>query len=482
MTPPPNDEDVLVREFTKELHNHNAAVFVGAGLSVGAGYVDWLGLLRDLIVDLGLDPNAETDLVTLAQYHCNKVGGRGRLTQVVFDKFRETNEPTINHRLLSRLPIHTYWTTNYDKLLETALTQEKRIADVKYTANHLAITRLDRDVYVYKMHGDIDHPADAVLTRDDYEQYSFKMAPFLSALKGNLIEKTFLFLGFSFTDPNIDYILSRVRIQYGQNQRVHYAIQKRVTQNAGESGEVFQRRQLKQDYFIEDLKRFGIQTVLVDDYTDITRVLRRIENRFRRASIFVSGSAHEYGGFADPKEFLHNLAYRIAEEKNRVITGFGLGVGDAVINGAVSWLDQAGKTISDEDVMLRPFPQFATGGTSLPDRWEAYRKLMIQHAGIAVFVFGNKIDHSSGVIVSANGMRREFELCLEREVKVLPIGATGYLAEELWNDVNARFDTCFPGASGAFRNNFGLIGNRSTPADQLIRAVVEMIRELQRGE
>ena len=61
------------------------------------------------------------------------------------------------------------------------------------------------------------------------------MEPFVSALRGDLIEKTFLFLGFSFTDPNIDYILSRVRVQYERDQRHHYCIQKKVSKVTGES-------------------------------------------------------------------------------------------------------------------------------------------------------------------------------------------------------------------------------------------------------
>ena len=43
---------VFVREYTRELHNKNAAVFAGAGLSIASGYVDWPGLLRELIQDL----------------------------------------------------------------------------------------------------------------------------------------------------------------------------------------------------------------------------------------------------------------------------------------------------------------------------------------------------------------------------------------------------------------------------------------------
>jgi len=61
-------EAVFIREFTRELHNKNAAVFVGAGLSVGSGYVDWSTLLHEIIQDLGLDPKNEHDFVTLAQY------------------------------------------------------------------------------------------------------------------------------------------------------------------------------------------------------------------------------------------------------------------------------------------------------------------------------------------------------------------------------------------------------------------------------
>ena len=52
---------------------------------------------------------------------------------------------------------------------------------------------------------------------------------------------------------------------------------------------------------------------------------------------------------------------------------------------------------------------------------------MIDYAGIAVFVFGNK--RSAASIVPSDGMREEFDLCIAAGVKPLPIGATGFLAE-----------------------------------------------------
>ena len=92
-------------------------------------------------------------MVPVAQYHCNQAGGnKTRLTQTIFDHFAQTKKPTRSHEIIARLPIYTYWTTNYDKLIEIALVGAKKIPDVKYTLKQLAVTRMDRDAAVYKMH------------------------------------------------------------------------------------------------------------------------------------------------------------------------------------------------------------------------------------------------------------------------------------------------------------------------------------------
>lgn len=472
----------LIREFTRELRNKNAAVFAGAGLSTASGYVDWKHLLREIIQDLGLDPEKEHDLVTLAQYHCNQAGGsKARLTQTIFNYFAPTKTPTSNHRILARLPIHTYWTTNYDKLIERALEEAKKVPDVKYALKQLSVTRPDRDVVVYKMHGDIDHPADAVISKDDYEAYPLKMSAFVSALRGDLVEKTFLFLGFSFTDPNIDYILSRVRVEYEQHQRHHYCIQRKVSKVSDESDDEFKYRELKQHYFIRDLKRFSVYTVLVDEYQQITALLERVATGYKQSSIFVSGAAEDYGKWKRPdaEEFLHKLTYQIASKKNRIITGFGLGVGGAVINGVLACLSDAGKTISDEDLVMRPFPQVATGGKSLADQWAEYRKAMIDYAGIALFVFGNKRD-AKGDLVLSNGMRKEFDLCIQAGVCPLPVGATGFMAAELWEEVWKDFVKFYPNATISFRQAFEQLGDASKSPGELMSLIQKLIDELQK--
>ena len=60
------------------------------------------------------------------------------------------------------------------------------------------------------MHGDIGQPNAVVLLKDDYEIYDKKNELFVKKLQGDLLSNTFLFIGFSFDDPNLENILSKV--------------------------------------------------------------------------------------------------------------------------------------------------------------------------------------------------------------------------------------------------------------------------------
>ena len=475
-------EEQFLREFTKELHSRNAAVFNGAGFSMSAGYVNWEKLLEGVIKDLGLDPSKEQDLGSVAQYSVNKAGGnKNALTRTILHNIGVAKKPTRGHEILAGLPIHTFWTTNYDKLIETSLENAKKVPDVKHTLEQLSTTWPNRNAVVYKMHGDVGDPTNAVICKDDYERYPFKMGQFASLLKGDLIEKTFLFLGFSFTDPNIDFILSRVRAVLENNQREHYCIQKKITRGPNEKKSDFEYRQLKQDYFIRDLKRKNIQTVEVDTYEDIPLVLERVATRFKRSSIFVSGAAAEFGAWKahEVDSFLYELAASIAAEQNRIITGSGIGIGGVIVNGALEHLDRAGVAISEEQLMMRPFPHTASGKPASKARWTTYRKSMIDYAGIAIFVFGNKRD-AAGAIIESDGMREEFDLCVASGVVPLPIGATGYMADTLWKEVDGNFSHFFPNSNASVRKSFNALGNNSATPAELKNEIMKIIHHLQK--
>lgn len=471
----------FLRDVGKELVEENVAIFAGAGMSAGAGFVNWTELLRPIADELGLDVDRESDLVALAQFHCNdNANNRSQLNQRLIEEFSREALETENHRILGRLPIRTYWTTNYDKVIESALDKSGKIADVKYTKDHLSITKPRRDAVVYKMHGDVDHPKDAVLTKDDYEKYHVKMEQYIATLKGDLISKTFIFIGFSFTDPNLDYILSRVRIAYEGSQRRHYSFIRRVEKKASEEKADFEYRERKQELFVKDLARFNIKTILVDTFEEITELLTRLEQVYKSNTLFISGAAHEYTPLEERAalRFVYRLSQALVARGGRVVSGFGLGVGSSVISGALEETFKNPKAKVDDALVLRPFPQSTEGKVPLSVLWKRYREDMIERAGVAVFLFGNK--HEAGSVVLSNGMREEYTIAKEKGLLLLPIGATGYMAEELWNEVNVDVQADVS-APIEFRELIGQLGDKSLTPESLIEVVIKILN-LKKGD
>lgn len=465
----------FLRDVGKELLEENIAIFAGAGMSAGAGFVSWPELLRPIAEELGLDIDRETDLVALAQFHCNdNANNRSQLNQRLIEEFSREAQETENHRILCRLPIKTYWTTNYDKIIETALEKSGKVADVKYTKDHLSTTKPRRDAVVYKMHGDVEHPNNAVLTKDDYERYHVKMDQYIANLKGDLLSKTFIFIGFSFTDPNLDYILSRVRVAYEGGQRRHYCFIRKVKQHPSEDKPQFEYRARKQDLFLKDLSRFNIKTILVDEFSEITELLSQLETRYKSNTMFISGAAHDYAPHSEREAlgFVYKLSRALVSKRVCIVSGFGLGVGSSVISGALEETFSTPKAKIDDALVLRPFPQSTEGSVPLASLWTKYREDMIMRAGIALFVFGNKISGTD--LVLSNGMLEEYEIAKRKGLFLIPIGATGYMAEKIWEKVNTNIQSDITVADG-MKDLFLMLGNKSLPLDSLIDVVIKII-------
>ncbi|SAL18542.1 hypothetical protein AWB64_01261 [Caballeronia sordidicola] len=438
-----NDLEAFVNEYVKELHEGTAAVFLGAGMSAPAGFVDWVKLLEPLAKQLGLDAKMEADhLVALAQYHVNDNGqNRSGLTKRLIQEFPTYAKPPENHKLLARLPISTYWTTNYDKLIERALEDAGKIVDVKFRTPHLASTKPRRDAIVFKMHGDVEHADEAVITKDDYERYSLDRGAFVNALTGDLVSKTFLFLGFSFKDPNLDYILSRIRITFQQHSRQHYCIFKKVMKEAGESLADFEYKQQKQRHLIEDLKRFNVRTLLVSDYPEITAILQQIYRTYRRRTIFISGSADELNGWdeKDVHEFLFSLGRILIQKGYRLVSGFGLGISNELLSGAIEQIYAQRQGHIQDHLVVRPFPRAIADDNKRKAFWHEFRTDLISQAGIALFLFGNtRLD---GKIVHADGVDKEFRIAQSLDLVMLPVGATGYSAKSLAEEMSPAVES-----------------------------------------
>jgi hypothetical protein len=483
LTKKEKDKARLIKELLDAIDNKNLAVFAGAGLSIPAGYVNWKQLLRPIAEELDLDiDKEESNLVQLAQYHCNvNQSNRGKINQLLVNEFSQRASLTKNHKILARLPVETFWTTNYDKMIESALSDAGKIPDVKYNNKQLAFTVPKRDAIIYKMHGDVDHPSEAILTKDDYESYHVKMQPFLNALSGDLISKTFLFLGFSFTDPNLDYILTRVRIAYSKDQRPHYCLLKNLEKKQGESDADFEYRQRKQELFIQDLLRFGIKSVMVDEYSEVTDILQELEIKIKSKSIFISGAANDYSPYEknDSEKFVYELSKDLIATEYRVVSGFGLGIGSSVISGALESIYMRGHKLDDDQLLLRPFPQNQIGETDLKLLWRKYREDMISYAGIAIFLFGNKI--VADTVVLSDGMREEYEIAQSQGVFVVPVGATGSMAEVLWGELKGNIESGAVLFPKKLENALLSLGDSSMSLEKIKKTILEIASHINKG-
>ena len=466
----------FVDEYSKALLE-GAAVFAGAGLSMAAGFVDWKGLLKPLADELNLSLDREHDLVKVAQYHVNHHSNRHDLADLILNQFSTRQaQITESHRTLARLPIGVYWTTNYDCVIEQALEQAGKLVDVKHEQDQLPHILIGRDAVVYKMHGDCRHSASAVLAKEDYEKYHLTHGDFLTTLASDLLSRTFLFIGFSFSDPNMDYVLSRLYAKHNTNQKKHYCLVAKERQRSGESAEDFAYRRAKQDHFVRDLQRYNIRVVMLDGYDEIPRVLGAIEWKFKERTVFVSGTAHEYAPLQGPDalDFVHRLGDRLIARGYRIVTGLGLGIGSTLLDGALQHIYRVQKKALRDQVIIRPFPQ----GPDAQQLWTVYREDMLDFAGIAIFMFGNKVG-AAGVTPSS-GMEEEFRLARRKGLKVLPLGFTGYTARTLYEQVDTNFSDFYPRSTPAFRQHFSDLGDSARALDEQLKTLFAALAEFER--
>jgi len=467
--------DRFVEEYVAYMNEGNAAIFAGAGLSASAGFVDWRSLMKPIAERLGLDIHEEHDFPAIAQFEFTQAGGnRHRLNQLLVDMIGDDVAPTANHNILASLPIDTYWTTNYDGLIERSLTTCGKLPDVKISFGDLTISKPRRDAVVYKLHDDVSRASDAILTKHDYATFPKTRGAFTTAFIHDLSCKTFLFLGISFTDPNIDFVLTQMRASYGENQRQHFCVMKLRTREEGESPDFAERAARRQAHAIEDLKRFNVHTLLVDQYTAITDLLRRIDRKYRRRTVLVSGSAADFSPWdqESSEALLRNLGRALIDRGFRIVTGMGLGVANPLITGAISAVYDQGRARIDDSITMRPFPQWDAKESTVT-LWKRYRQDLVSAAGIAVFLFGNK--SVNGEVVLADGVREEFELAREGGLALAPVGATGSMAKSLWSTMWGDQAKYFPPADPEWLKMFSDLGAQVGSPIELLNPILDYI-------
>lgn len=437
-------KEEFIRDFSKQIQNKSASLFIGSGLSRAAGYVDWKGMLKEVAEDIGLNVDKEHDLISLAEYYVNSKKNRSKINMALSQFFSKKIEPTETHRILASLHITNYWTTNYDKLLEH--TFEELNMTYSFLTNDQSLKKYinGNEIIIHKLHGDVDTPNEAVITKTDYDEFAYKHEILLSKLKGEMCTNTFLFLGYSFSDTDINHILTRIKLFYkGQPARNHYCIQEIVKQKENEPKEEFEYRKRKQDHHILDLQNYGVHTVLVEDYNqDIPKILNEIKKRINANNVFISGACDDTNeNLNEYVDLTKNLASWLIKKDYKIYTGYGQNIGSAIISGVYDVLQNKHyylKKFSDQVVIL-PFPYKSK--FSEKEKKEVYEKLRkdyISNTQIFIIINGTKKYYAKQIISS--GAIDEFEIANKLGCLIIPIAVTGGAAYEIWEKMK-EFNT-----------------------------------------
>ncbi|MCM1295567.1 MAG: SIR2 family protein, partial [Muribaculaceae bacterium] len=244
----------LVREYVTALRQKSASIFLGAGMSMSVFNTNWHDLMKPYarIIKLPLKKDGN-NYPLIAQAYVDGGNDILEFKRRIGEKFN-SDEVCELHKVIARLPIQNYWTTNYDSLIENALAKSNKHFDMIYDNHSFGTLDDKRDHIVYKFHGDRRIPESIIITKKDYEDYPECSNNFVSALNKELASSSILFLGYSFNDPNINNIISTLTAKNGKSGN-HFMITKRKRGSKAKEQEVW----------LKDIERYGINALLIDN-------------------------------------------------------------------------------------------------------------------------------------------------------------------------------------------------------------------------
>ncbi len=183
----------------------------------------------------------------------------------------------------------------------------------------------------------------------------------------------------------------------------HYIIIKRATDK-----EPIKRKEKakRQKLWCTDLKRFGISTLLIDDYDELKDILVSISQSSRGKTVYITGS-HKNGN-----EVARELGMKLAEEKDIIlISGQSAGIGADAVSAFTEQCIVKQLDVSDRmRIFPNPYaanPKFSNDLSLLPEL-KKYRAKLFNSTQIVVVFSGR------------DGTEAEVEVAINRNCKIIP--------------------------------------------------------------
>jgi hypothetical protein len=206
--------DNLLRRLRTTLDRPDTVLLVGSGTSLWSGLPTWENLLNQLaefVEVLGRDATAvrqeikNGDLLLAASYAVHQLHPRefGSFVRQA-TKYPQAKPATI-HRLIATLGPSCFVTTNYDRLMETAIGEfgphGKPVVVTNRQVTEIAdILPSYARGFVFKYHGDVEDTASIVLTRDQYRRIQHEYPATTRAFGTLLATRPVVMIGFGLRD------------------------------------------------------------------------------------------------------------------------------------------------------------------------------------------------------------------------------------------------------------------------------------------
>ncbi len=198
--------------------------FVGAGMSANVGYPSWDDLLKHLGQNLGGRSRGQRNLthqevveltgndrLRIAEYYYLTEGKQvGPLRREIDRQFGNVSPLTFGGYVdLINLGAQRIYTTNFDDLIERTYQELKLPYEMVATPRDLALST-GNQTEIIKYHGDLTNDPSLVLTESQYYRRLNFESPMDLKFRADLLGKSVMFIGYSFSDINIRIIWFRL--------------------------------------------------------------------------------------------------------------------------------------------------------------------------------------------------------------------------------------------------------------------------------
>lgn len=220
----------LPNEIQKAIKNNTLVVFAGSGLSTKFKLPTWKKLTEEVILDINnnrfneLIPPLKSELFTPLEVLDKIQNEHSRVRSYIKENFKtDKNHDFSLHKKILEVT-GAVITTNFDNAFEEA--SSNTISPTKYTSNfNLSEINKPNKPYIFKLHGCYTEPDNCIIFSDDYKKIYEGNTSTKEKLQSIFLDKTILFVGFGFNDPDINFIFSSLDALF-ENHNHHFILTK----------------------------------------------------------------------------------------------------------------------------------------------------------------------------------------------------------------------------------------------------------------